>query len=70
MSSDKRKAVMALRENRGNIHKKARQEEEYQKIAAIVVASLNAGTSRSAENETSPEEEAVDNRNNKALRRK
>ena len=29
MSPDKRKAVMALREKRGNVHKKARQEKEY-----------------------------------------
>jgi len=73
LSPDKRKAVMALRKKRGNAHKKARQdkqEEEYQKIAAIVVASLSAGASRSTENETLPEEEVVDNRNNKALRRK
>ena len=73
MSPEKRKAVMALREKRGNSHKKARQdmqEEDYQKIAAIVVASLSAGTSRNAENETLLEEEVVDNRNNKALRRK
>ena len=51
MSPDKRKAVMALREKRGNVHKKARQVEEYQKIAAIVVASINAGQSKSAESE-------------------
>ena len=61
---------MAIREKRGNVHKKARQEEEYQKIAAIVVASINAGQSKSAESEDMPEEAVMDNWNNKALGRR
>ena len=58
---------------RGNVHKEARQDKqemEYQKIAAILVASLNADAGKSTENDTLSEYEAKDNWNNKALRRK
>jgi len=62
MSPEKRRAVIALRDRRGDTYKKAQEEKhqkEYQKVAAIVVASLNAN--KTVIKDILPDYEARDN---------
>ena len=40
MSSSERKALIALREKRGDVHKKAKHDKDKQQIAAIVTQTI------------------------------
>ena len=78
MSSSERKAIIALREKRGDVHKKAKHDKDKQEIAAIVtqtIASLKTTkgsifTEASSEEDEGEKASGSSNRNNKALQRK